>query len=91
MWGERLYMQCDGEFREEILRRMQYFRYMMEKDPYQIPKVRKYLTVFFAYVEGAMEHYVSVDSSLLQDADWYDEEDEETDQSFKNWNEEDDE
>lgn len=91
MWGERLYMQCDGEFREEILRRMQYFRYMMEKDPYQIPKVRKYLTVFFAYVEGAMEHYVSIDSSLLQDADWYDEEDEETDQSFKNWNEEDDE
>lgn len=90
-WGERLYIQCSGELREEILQRMLYFNHIMEKDPYRIPKVRKYLTVFFAYVEGVLERFVNLDSSFLQDADWYDdEEDEEVEQSFKDWTEEDD-
>lgn len=90
-WGERLYMQCNGEFKEEILQRILYFNHVMCKDPYQIPKVRKYLTVFFAYVEKIMETYVNIDSSIFEDEDWYDEEDEEVDREFKDWNEEDDE
>lgn len=90
-WGERLYMQCGGDLRDEILQRMLYFNHIMEQDPYQIPKVRKYLTVFFAYVEKIMESYINIDSSIFQDEDWYDEEDEEINRDFKNWNEEDDE
>lgn len=30
-WGERLYIQCSGELREEILQRMLYFNHVMEK------------------------------------------------------------
>ena len=84
-------MQCGGDLRDEILQRMLYFNHIMEQDPYQIPKVRKYLTVFFAYVEKIMESYINIDSSIFQDEDWYDEEDEEINRDFKNWNEEDDE
>ena len=83
-------MQCGGDFRDEILQRILYFNHVFEQDPYQIPKVRKYLTVFFAYVEKIMESYINIDSSIFRNEDWYDEEDEEIDQQFKDWNEEDD-
>lgn len=51
-WGERLFMQCNNNFKEEISRKVQYFVHTMKENPYQIPKVRKYLMVFLATVSS---------------------------------------
>lgn len=89
-WGSRLYTQCSDEVKCEIQRRMQYFVVVMEKNPYQVPKVRKYLTVFLAYVEKMVESYVNWNEEELEDGSWYQEEDDrEIDNLFKEWDEKD--
>ncbi|MCM1124912.1 MAG: molecular chaperone HscC [Lachnospiraceae bacterium] len=91
-WGERLFMQSGGEYREELSKKMQYFHYIMHNDPYQIPKVRKYLTVYLAFVERLTDRYVDWDEAGAADGSWYDEQDEENkeiDNLFKQWDEED--
>lgn len=87
-WGERLFMQCGREFKDEILRRMQYFAHVMDTNPYQIVRVRKYLTVFLAYVERLTESYV--DFSEIEEGKWYeDEEEREIDNLFREWDDKD--
>lgn len=91
-WGERLFMQCTGEYRDEIARKIQYFHYIMNHDPYQIPKVRKYLMVYLAFVEKLTDGSVDWDEAEIENGSWYDEEDEEekeVDNLFKQWDEED--
>lgn len=89
-WGERLFMQCSGEFKEEIMKRMQYFVHIMENNPYQVTKVRKYLTVFLAYVEKLTESYVDIDEKELEEGSWYEDEDEkEIDNLFREWDDKD--
>lgn len=91
-WGERLFMQSGGEYREEILKKMKYFQYIMRNDPYQIPRVRKYLMVYLAFVEKLTDSYVDWDEAGIEDGSWYDEQDEENkeiDNLFKQWDEED--
>lgn len=91
-WGERLFMQSGGEYREEISRKLQYFHYIMRNDPYRIPKVRKYLTVYLAFVEKLADSYVDWDEADTEDGSWYneqDEEDKEIDNLFKQWDEDD--
>ena len=89
-WGERLYMQCGGELREELLGRIQYFHHVMENDPYKVAKVRKYLMVYFAYLEKLVENYVGWEVQETHDGSWYeDEEEAEIDNLFKAWDKED--
>lgn len=89
-WGERLYMQCGSEMREELLRRMQYFAHVMEHDVYQVAKVRKYLMVYFAYLERQVENFIGWEQQEVEDGSWYeDEEEAEIDNLFKQWDEED--
>lgn len=91
-WGERLFMQSGGEYREEISKKMKYFHYIMRNDPYQIPRVRKYLMVYLAFVEKLTDSYVDWDEEGIEDGSWYDEQDEEDkeiDNLFKQWDEED--
>lgn len=88
-WGQRLYMQCDGEIKQEIERKLQYFVHVMENNPYQVVKVRKYLSVYFAYLEKLVENYIGWDSSKIEEGSWYeDEEEREIDNLFKVWDEE---
>lgn len=88
-WGQRLYMQCDGEIKQEIERKLQYFVHVMENNPYQVVKVRKYLSVYFAYLEKLVENYIGWDSSKIEEDSWYeDEEEREIDNLFKVWDEE---
>ena len=88
-WGERLYTQCSGEIREELLKRMQYFQHAMESDPYQVVKVRKYLMVYLALLERMIENSIGWDALALEE-DWYeDEEEKEIFNLFKAWKDED--
>lgn len=87
-WGERLFMQCNNNFKEEISRRVQYFVHTMKENPYQIPKVRKYLMVFLATVEQYLQGSCGLEEEELLDGSWYTEEDEEereVDEMFQNW------
>lgn len=88
-WGERLFMQCGDEYKAEIRKRMQYFIHIMENNPYQISKVRKYLTVFLAYVEKLMESYADFREDF-KEGGWYEDEDEkEIDNLFREWDDKD--
>ncbi len=88
-WGQRLFMQTNSEkIREELVKKLQYFEYVMKNDPYHLSKVRKYTTVFFASIEGILNQYVSFTDDVLSDGSWYREEDEEEreiDDLFKAW------
>ena len=88
-WGQRLFMQCSQEeMREEILRRIQYFQHVMSFDEYHLPKARKYLTVYFAYIEGLLNSYIGFADDVLKDGAWYQEEDEEEQEMetlFREW------
>lgn len=87
-WGERLFAQCREEIREEIIRRMQYFMGVMDKDAYRVPKVRKYLMVFFAAIEQMIGGYLVLDREEIENGSWYSDEDEderEIDDLFKAW------
>lgn len=89
-WGERLYTQCSGELREEVLKRMQYFRHTMKQDPYQLARVRKYLMVYLAWLEKLLEHSIGWEEFSTEE-DWYEEEEEkEIFHLFREWDEEDD-
>lgn len=63
-WGERLYMQCEEEVQGEILRRLHFFSHTLKNNPYQVPKVRKYLMVFLAYVERMLEQYAGYENDF---------------------------
>lgn len=88
-WGQRLFMQTNSEkIREDLVKKLQYFEYVMKNDPYHLSKVRKYTTVFFASIEGILNQYVSFTDDVLSDGSWYREEDEEEreiDDLFKAW------
>lgn len=88
-WGQRLFMQCSQEeMRNEILKRIQYFQHIMSFDEYHLPKARKYLTVYFAYIEGLLNSYVGFADDVLKDGAWYQEEDEEEHEMetlFREW------
>lgn len=92
-WGQRLYMQSiDENVRDELVRRLQYFQYVMTHDVYHLPKVRKYTTVFLAYVEGMMNVFLGFPEEALRDGSWYRGEDDEKDKEevenlFKEWEE----
>lgn len=91
-WGERLFVQCPDEMKKELLTRMKYFRNVMMKDVYRVPKVRKYLMVFLATVEQMLDGYLILDQKEIHEGSWYSDEDEdekEIDDLFKTWNEED--
>lgn len=89
-WGEKLFMQCSDQFKDEITRRMQYFEHVMIHNPYQIPKVRKYLTVFLAYVEQMTEGFLDFEEEAIEDGSWYEDEDErEIDNLFREWDDKD--
>ena len=89
-WGERLYKQCSDEMKTELLKRMQYFIHVMENNPYHVVKVRKYLTVLFAYLEKQVENYIGWQEQEIKDGSWYqDEEEEEIENLFRQWDEED--
>ncbi len=89
-WAERLFMQCSKEFQAEIQSRMQYFIHVMNNDPYHVDKVRKYLTVFLAYVEKITENYVNWDEQEFEEGSWYEDEDErEIDNLFREWDDKD--
>ena len=91
-WGQRLFMQCSQkEMKEEILGRMQYFQHVISFDEYKVPEARKYLTVYFAYIEGLLNSYVGFSDDMLKDGAWYQEEDEEEQEMetlFREWEEE---
>lgn len=88
-WGQRLFMQCGQEkMRNEILERLQYFEYVMKHDAYQLSKVRKYTTVFLAYIEEIINSYAGFSDDILKDGGWYREEDEEEKEMenlYKEW------
>lgn len=92
-WGKRLYVQsCDEEIKKEIVKRLQYFQYVMAHDIYHLPKVRKYTTVFLAYIEGMMNAFLDFPEEALRDGSWYQGEDDEKDKGevenlFKVWEE----
>lgn len=92
-WGQRLFMQSTNEqMRSDIVKKLQYFEYVMAQDIYQVPKVRKYTTVFFAYIEKMLNRYVSFSDDVLADGSWYQEDDEderEIDNLFHEWDEKD--
>ncbi|MBD5463404.1 MAG: molecular chaperone HscC [Lachnospiraceae bacterium] len=89
-WGERLFMQCDGEMKEEIMRKMHGYEHVIKTDPYSAGKARKYLTVFLTCVESMLDHYLNWDEKEINMGSWYEDEgDAEMDEFFKKWDEED--
>lgn len=63
----------------------------MAHDAYHLPKVRKYTTVFLAYVEGILNCYTGFNEEMLQDGSWYqdDEEEKEIEGLFREWDNDD--
>lgn len=91
-WGQRLFVQCaQEELRSDIVKRLQYFQHVMAHDAYHLPKVRKYTTVFLAYVEGILNCYTGFNEEMLQDGSWYqdDEEEKEIEGLFREWDNDD--
>ena len=88
-WASRLYMQTTGELKEEIAKKIQYFNYMMKKDIYKIKRIRKYISVFLAYVEEYMNNVLNLNYVDIRDSDWYEDDDREEDDLFKKWRDED--
>lgn len=92
-WGKRLFEQTNSsKIKNDLTKKLQYFQYIMENDPYHLPKVRKYTTVFFASIEEILTRYVGFTEDVLSDGSWYQEEDEdekEIDDLFKEWDDED--
>lgn len=90
-WGGRLFEQCrQEEIRQDILQRLQHFEYVMKHDIYHLPKMRRYLTVFFSYIEDMMSKYIGFPDDVLKEGSWYQEEDEETGEMenlFQEWEE----
>lgn len=90
-WGQRIFAQCvQEEIRNNIVKKMQYFRYVMSHDVYHVPRVRKYTTVFFAYVEGILNSFLVFPDGASGDGGWYeemDDEEKEIDSLFNEWNE----
>lgn len=88
-WGQRLFMQCsDEKVRNDIMKRVQYFQHVMQNDAYHLLKVRKYTTVFLAYVEGMLNSYAGFTDEEIQGGSWYDEADEEereVESLFQEW------
>lgn len=87
-WGERLFMQCSADLQQEIGRRLQYFRYILNEDVYRIEKVRKYLTVFLSYAEGLTGAGLNWNTIRTEAGSWYQEEDEEQkeiEEAFQSW------
>lgn len=86
-WAKRLFTQCNSYYRDEIERRMHYFIHIMDVDQYQIPKVRKYFTVFLAMVEQMNDKGISMMEEDTQDGSWYeeDEDDQEIEKLFREW------
>ena len=77
-WGDRLFKQTNNErIRAELSGKLQYFYYIMEKEPYHLPKVRKYITVYLASIEEILTRYISFTEDVLLDGSWYQEDDEE--------------
>lgn len=90
-WGERLFMQCSGSMKEEILRKLSDFERIIQTDPYRSAKARKYLTVFLTCVEGMLDRYLNWDEEEINMGSWYEEEDDkEMDELFRKWDEEED-
>lgn len=92
-WGKRLFEQTNSiKIRNELTKKLQYFQYIMESEPYHLLKVRKYTTVFLASIEGILTRYVGFTEDVLSDGSWYQEEDEdekEIDNLFKEWDDKD--
>lgn len=90
-WGQRLFAQCiQEEIRNDIIKRLQYFRHVMTHDAYHLPRVRKYTTVFFAYVEGILNSSIAFPAGVSGDGGWYeemDDEEKEIDSLFNEWDE----
>ena len=64
----------------------------MAQDAYRLPKIRKYTTVFLAYVEKILSQYTGFSDEIMKDGNWYQEEDEEekeVEALFKEWDESD--
>ena len=92
-WGKRLFEQTNSEkIRNDLTKKLQYFQHIMENDPYHLPKVRKYTTVFLASIEGILTRYVGFAEDVLSDGSWYqddDEDEKEIDNLFKEWDDKD--
>lgn len=91
-WGQRLFVQCgQEELRSDIVRRQQYFQHVMAHDAYHLPKVRKYTTVFLAYVEGLLNCYAGFTEEMLRNGRWYqdEEEEKEIENLFQEWDNDD--
>lgn len=91
-WGQRLFVQCSQEeLRSDIVRRLQYFQHVMAHDAYHLPKVRKYTTVFLAYVEGILSCFAGFTEEMLKDGSWYQDEEgeKEIEDLFQEWDNDD--
>ncbi|MBD5459113.1 MAG: molecular chaperone HscC [Lachnospiraceae bacterium] len=91
-WGQRLFVQCSQEeLRSDIVRRLQYFQHVMAHDAYHLPKVRKYTTVFLAYVEGILGCFAGFTEEMLKDGSWYQDEEgeKEIEDLFQEWDNDD--
>lgn len=88
-WASRLYMQASGELKEEIGKKIQYFNYMMRKDYYKIGRIRKYISVYLAYVEEYINNFLNLQYVDIRESDWYEDDDREEDDLFKKWRDED--
>ena len=82
-WGKRLYAQMPPGMKDELGRRLLYFEYLLENDPYQAVKMKKHLKLYFVALEVALNSYTV--SSLPFEEDWEDEEDDEMERLFKEW------
>lgn len=87
-WATRLYMQTSGKLKYEIGRKIQYFNYVMVRDPYRTGKVRKYLSVYLAYIENYISNLLNINDVNFDNSAWFEDDDKEEDELFKEWDNE---
>ena len=74
--------------KNDIRGRMEFFEYILQKDPYQAIKVKRQIKLFFVSLEMALSQY-SLSNWSYEDT-WEDDMDEDVEAIFKEWEENED-
>ena len=87
-WGQKLYVVAPAMIKNDIRGRMEFFEYILQKDPYQAIKVKRQIKLFFVSLEMALSQY-SLSNWSYEDT-WEDDMDEDVEAIFKEWEENED-
>ena len=84
-WGERLYVQLPPVAKDSFAKELQFFEYILDKDPYQVSRMQRHIKQYFSVTEEMLNNFAV--SGFDTQGTW--EEDEgDLENLFKEWEQE---